>query len=258
MPLAETQDWVFIRGLGRESAHWRPFLELFHKEFPQIRTHCLDLPGTGTRYKEESPLTLNQISAKAREPWLSGPHAHAPIVLVGFSLGGMVAMDWALRFPKNCRGMVVINTSLGSLSPVYRRLRPRAFNIPLRTFKGSRIERQEKLAMAIVSNQTTPQDEALKEWISIQTKHPVSRKTLLRQLVAAASSMPSWETLPFPGCVLVSEKDRMVDPRCSEDLAQKAQWPIYRHEWAGHDLAFDDPQWVIAKLSHWLATPSKS
>jgi hypothetical protein len=34
-------------------------------------------------------------------------------------------------------------------------------------------------------------------------------------------------------------------------LHEKWGWPIERHPWAGHDLPWDDPQWVISQIDTW-------
>jgi hypothetical protein len=39
--------------------------------------------------------------------------------------------------------------------------------------------------------------------------------------------------------------DQMVNPECSQQLAEHWNLPLYTHPSAGHDVFIDDPQWVL-------------
>src|SRR5439155_8075284 len=52
--------------------------------------------------------------------------AESAVWLLGLSLGGMVAFEWARQYPQEVAGAVLINTSLGGCSPPWRRLHPSA------------------------------------------------------------------------------------------------------------------------------------
>ena len=52
--------------------------------------------------------------------------------------------------------------------------------------------------------------------------------------------------------MLTSAADRLVDTRCSHDLARAWQCPIASHSWAGHDLPLDDAAWVARQVCDWL------
>src|SRR5688572_3061907 len=57
-PLARHRNWVFIRGLVREQAHWHDFPELLKSRFPGDQVEFIDLPGNGLFFREKSPLKL--------------------------------------------------------------------------------------------------------------------------------------------------------------------------------------------------------
>ena len=56
-----SKNWIFLRGLSREKAHWGSFKELFEKEM-HAKVHAIDFPGTGDFFKERSPSTIAEIS----------------------------------------------------------------------------------------------------------------------------------------------------------------------------------------------------
>ena len=74
------------------------------------------------------------------------------------------------------------------------------------------------------------------------------RSTFLAQLWAATKFRPPpadpAQRFPERLLVLSSAADRLVDPRCSADLARHYGAEHRVHPWAGHDLTTDDGEWV--------------
>jgi pimeloyl-ACP methyl ester carboxylesterase len=56
-----------------------------------------------------------------------------------------------------------------------------------------------------------------------------------------------------PLLVLSSSGDQLVDPRCSQQLAQAWQAEHRIHPNAGHDLPLDDGEWVAQRVAAWVA-----
>jgi pimeloyl-ACP methyl ester carboxylesterase len=48
--------------------------------------------------------------------------------------------------------------------------------------------------------------------------------------------------------LLCSRGDRLVHPDCSRALARRWQCALAEHPDAGHDLALDDADWVVARI----------
>jgi (E)-2-((N-methylformamido)methylene)succinate hydrolase len=126
---------VLVHGLGSRAEHWLPVARTLARHH---RVVLVDLPGHGAS-ELPAPLTLE----RAREA-LDLALAHAapgPCVLVGHSLGGLVAAAEALEHPERLRGLVLVETALkpqmsptegaallagldrdyaGTLGPIYR------------------------------------------------------------------------------------------------------------------------------------------
>jgi pimeloyl-ACP methyl ester carboxylesterase len=79
----------------------------------------------------------------------------------------------------------------------------------------------------------------------------VSRRNVIRQLVAAANYRGAAPTAKIPILVLTSTEDRLVDPACSRALAAHLGAPVREHPTAGHDLPLDDPDWVVDRIREW-------
>lgn len=56
-----------------------------------------------------------------------------------------------------------------------------------------------------------------------------------------------------PVLIVSSLDDRLVDYRCSRELAQTWYADYVEHERAGHDLPLDEPEWLTSIIKQWLA-----
>lgn len=59
-------EWVFIRGLVRESAHWDEFPQMFARAVPNACVRTIDLPGNGRHWRLDSPLSIRETMEFAR------------------------------------------------------------------------------------------------------------------------------------------------------------------------------------------------
>lgn len=237
--------FILLRGLGRGQHHWMGFAERLAAACPEARVVCLDLPGNGERWAETSPLSLEE-TALGLQRECQRRDLQPPFRVIGLSMGGMVGLAWLGLQPKAIAELVMINSSLASVSPFYHRMLPRAF---LRLLPGLFNPMwRERAVLAVTCNLRRRDAAMLSEWQAIARQQPVSRRNLLRQLVAAARFQPA---APLPGSnirLIASRADRLVDVRCSEALAARWQLPLTLHDSAGHDLPVEDPDWLIDSL----------
>lgn len=240
--------WILLRGLTREHAHWGGFPELLQQAFPEHRFHTVDLPGTGVRYREDSPDGIGDIRKAVGE---QVGHIPAPYSLLALSMGGMVALDWAQHAePGEIQHLVLINTSSG-FSPPWQRMRPGAWPRVLRLLARRELFHRERDLLHLTCNRAVSLD-TVKHWYSIQRQRPVTFANARRQLTAAARYHPVPDR-PLPDAlVLASRGDRIVHWKCSRTLADRWQWTLRIHPDAGHDLPLDDPQWLIRQIHDWL------
>lgn len=253
-----TYNWVFLRGLARETAHWGTFLDEFQKAFPKDKIHALDLPGCGKYFSINSPLSLQKITEHVRKDFLKSGDKGAFTYVVALSLGAMVTIDWITRYPKELAGAVLINLSVGGISPFYRRLRIKALSSVLKIFLASRLEQRERKMLELVSNRPEIYDQVEKEWVGIQKKRPIKKRNGIYQLWAAFTFSPKADLKGKPVLLLSSEKDRLVDTRCSKDIASEWNLELRTHPESGHDLVLDAPGWALSEIQSWIKTKRAS
>ena len=245
--------WILLRGLTREARHWGSFKNQFGKRLAPDKATALDLPGNGEFYQQPSPTSVNAMVDFGRGQLLA-QGVKPPYSLLAMSLGGMVASDWAQRFPQEVDRLVLINTSIKPFSRMTERLRPANWpQLGLLAARWADADYAENTIhrLTCYSNSQCAEDMAL--WRQIRKTAPVSSANALRQLLAAArfssaSAAPRCQVL-----VLSSGADRLVNPVCSTQLAQAWQAEHHSHPWAGHDLPHDDAPWVCARVAGWLS-----
>ncbi|MBL6986782.1 MAG: alpha/beta hydrolase [Methylobacter sp.] len=246
------QNWILLRGLARESAHWGDFVPLLQAAFPTATITLLDLPGTGCFYRDTSPSSIKAIAEQVRRHALDNGNLRQPATILALSLGAMVAWEWMRSYPEDICGATLMNTSFADLSPFYQRLRWQSYkNFVVLTMTRD-VHNREAAILQLVSNRRNQREQTILDWVQIQNQRPISLKNSFRQIIAAATYRPG-NLKPTPPVLLLNgQGDRLVSPACSQAIHHKWNLELRRHPWAGHDLTLDDGAWVALQLKNWL------
>lgn len=235
---------LLLRGLIREKRYWGETISLLEKKGYNVL--CIDLPGLGENADMEFPWTIRQAYLKMRHEFLQKKN-DGPYTIVGISLGGMIALEWANQMPSDFERIIVINTSAMNLGLPWERLKPKAMKYCLQISKEDDIVKREILILKMTTNQGYKDPKIVAEWEEIARTSHYTLQTTLRQL-AAASQFRAPKKLLIPCLVLASQNDHMVSVSCSEKLAKILKAEIRIHPTAGHDISVDDPEWLVAQI----------
>jgi pimeloyl-[acyl-carrier protein] methyl ester esterase len=94
---------VFIHGWGLNSAVWQPSVVALKEHFEVI---TVDLPGFGANVEQSlSPYSLAKVAELVQTAIAK------PAVYIGWSLGGLVASEIALNFPKQVKALITVASS---------------------------------------------------------------------------------------------------------------------------------------------------
>ena len=103
------QPLVLLHGIGSGAGSWAAQLEVLSQNF---RVIAWDAPGYGDSASLPNPKPMAADYAQALHEWLQGLKVHEPIV-VGHSLGALVAAAFAARPDANLKTMVLASPARG-------------------------------------------------------------------------------------------------------------------------------------------------
>lgn len=217
-------DGELFAGLRDTLAPWRPQVSDAH-------THEPSLPAMATR--------------------LLADH-HGPLLLVGTSMGGMLALEAARQAPQRIAGLALLGSSARADTPELIRLRSDAIT---RFEQGG----AEELLRANVLFAFHPQHQSDRPLVEsyVQLVLRAGAAQLIAQnraVMARADLRAALPAIACPTLVLCGEADVLTPPEHSREIA--ALLPNARLEiiaGAGHMLTLEQPARVGVLLAGWLA-----
>lgn len=253
-------NFLLLRGLIRERRHWGRFPVSLEARVPGARTYFLDFAGCGSECERVSPATVHEIREDVRKRFEarieSGEFPRGPWTLVAVSLGAMVGLDWiADRGAHPFDRAILMNTSARDAGPFHHRFSLSLLPSIAKCLVDFRPETYERVILEATSNLPREKWEAeLATQIAWRKEQPITRHTFFAQLYAGAQfRLPP--ALSIPALILISARDRLVSPKLSERIAERYGLPKLSHDWAGHDLTKDDPEWAADRVREFTAAP---
>jgi pimeloyl-ACP methyl ester carboxylesterase len=244
-------DIYLIIGLTKESRHWsEDFLAELKKSLGPIEIHLVDLPGAGKHLEIKSPRSISGIVDKARSHQIFNPKRKRLVIAI--SLGGMVAWDWVTRYPDDFHGFVMINSSLAGVSPVFKRLMPKALYGFIQIALAPKGEKKEKAILKLCSNRPDLSEKILPRWSEIGREANMRLSNVINQLLAAMKFKPG--QLPvLPMLVVAAQKDRLAYYKCSQDIAHltSAKFVLCTDPTVGHAFHVDGPEFLAHEIKTW-------
>jgi pimeloyl-ACP methyl ester carboxylesterase len=173
-------------------------------------------------------------------------------VLIGASMGGMLALEVARQAPERVRALALLGSSARADTPELLQLRGDAIVL----FEQGRMD---EVIQANVLFAFHPNGARRRELVDdyLQAMRRAGATQLVRQnraVMARPDSRPLLPQLRCPVLVLCGEADRLAAPEHSREIA--ALVPGARLEivpGAGHMLTMEQPERVNALLLDWLA-----
>jgi pimeloyl-[acyl-carrier protein] methyl ester esterase len=92
-------DLVLLHGWALHGGMWGPWLDDLERH---VRLHVLDLPGHGHSPWPPGAHDLGDLAAAVF------PHVPSGAAVLGWSLGGMLALELARRHPRHLRALLLV------------------------------------------------------------------------------------------------------------------------------------------------------
>lgn len=246
-------NWVLIRGLGRESAHWGDFKDVLINKRSDDRVHYIDLPGTGVHYSTEAIFSTEDTIDFIQSEFSKIYNQNEQWGIISISLGGMISLKWIEMYPKQFSNVVIINSSAANLSFPFKRLNLKTLGILGHAIISKDSVTREKRLLRAISNNPSISEVAANFNANIFNERPMKIKTICSQIYIGLN-FKAPRIKKHNMLFLNSLCDRLADPKCSERLAKFYNSKLATHPTAGHDIPLDDPDWVIDQISMWMGS----
>ncbi|MBI5762101.1 MAG: alpha/beta hydrolase [Planctomycetes bacterium] len=236
---------VFVHGFPLSRGVWKKQIDALQ---PSYRVIAPDLRGLGESETLPGPTTMEHYAADLHA--LFQKLTTGPVVLIGHSMGGYVALAFARQFPEMLSGLVLVGTKAGADSAhAAAGRRATADKVKI---EGVRVVID---AMAPKMLAADNQDARLAELV-LGFMSPSKPEGVIGALLGMAERPDATESLvdiTVPTLVITGAEDILIPPAESEKLAKAiplAQLSVIPH--AGHLVSFEQPDAFNFVMKNWL------
>ncbi len=248
---------VLIHGLAASLHDWDALIPLLVTT--GYSAHALDLLGHGESAKPPDPAYEMAWLVDHFVGWLDGLKLSEPPVLIGHSLGGYVALEYARRFPERVRGLVLVDPFYAnSQLPALLRL---AYAHPTLSsfFIGHAPGWLIRLSIDIMSMMIGHAGgglHALPEAVRAQSAQDYLRTAPATYAILKAelNLTPYLPSISVPTLVLWGERDRTLTPASFEKLVRQLPNATGKSRDTGHVLHQAESEWFNQQVLSFLGT----
>lgn len=230
---------ILLPGLACDAGLWRhqaPVLaaspHVRHVHVADVHTRCGSLPEMAAQLLAEQ--------------------ADEPCVLVGASMGAMVAMHAALQAPGRVAGLALLGTSARADTPELVALRTQACAL----FAQGRMDEVLRANVLFAFHPDSARRPGLvDEYLALVQRAGAQQLIQQNQAVMARPDLrPQLPRLAVPTLVAVGDADQLTTPEQAAEIAAAIPGARLAHvAGAGHMLTLEQPDAVNRLLLDWLA-----
>lgn len=236
---------VFLHGFPFSRGVWQKQIDALRSSY---RVIAPDLRGFGDSETQAGPTTMAQCAADLRV--LLQQLVAGPVVLIGHSMGGYVALAFVREFPEMLHGLVLVSTKAGQDTAEGA------------AGRRAMAEKVKAGGVQVVVDAMAPkmlaagnQDERMAAQVLgfMTPSKPAGVIGALLGMAERPDATAMLAQIAVPTLVITGADDTLIPPAESETLAQAirgAQLKVIPH--AGHLVAFEQPDDFNRVLTDWL------
>jgi len=242
-------DLVLLHGWALHGGMWGPWLDDLAK---QARLHVLDLPGHG---RSGWPAGVRDLAGLARAVFPAVPRGAA---VLGWSLGGMVALELARQHPRHLRALVLVATTPKFLAgPDWEHGLPPAV---LDEFSQGLTGDYRRTVQNFLALQTRGDERALETLRALRGRLAAhgepDREALAAglRILREADLRDALPRVTLPALVVAGAHDRLTPPGAGRALATSLPGARFQLvERSGHAPFLSHPAEVLGEVTGFLA-----
>lgn len=249
-------DLYLIIGLTKESRHWsKEFLGALQVQLQPNSIQLIDLPGSGKFLDQKSPTSMKEIVREARKQVTFNPENKR--MMIAISLGGMSAWEWVTEYPEDFTHFVMINSSLSGLSPIWKRVQPKAMLQFLKIASASKGKEKERHIVDLCVHNPVKKDYIYPTWVQLGEQATMSLENSFYQVLAGMKFKPV-KSPKIPMLVIAARHDKLAHYTCSEAIAAHAgkvtevKFVMNEDPLVGHGFHVDGPEFLVEQIRAWV------
>ncbi len=236
---------VFVHGFPLSRATWQKQIETLRSSH---RVIAPDLRGLGENDAASGTTTMEQFADDIHA--LLQQLKTGPVVLVGHSMGGYIALAFARKFPDMLRGLVLVATKAGADTPEAAAGR-RATADKVKAGGANVVVDAMAPKMLAASNQDQKMADQVRGFMA--PSKPDSVIAALLGMAERPDSTSMLANIAVPTLVITGADDTVIPPAESEKLAAAIPGAqLKKISSAGHIVAFEQPAEFNRELKDWL------
>lgn len=237
---------LLIAGLGQGTWVWRDVLPALERERPLI---AFEARGTGALADVPARMSIAAMAADARQT-LDGP-AH----VLGFSMGGYVALTLALAAPKLARSLLLFATGGGGPGRV-----PRPRHVADGFIEAVGLSHEEfgrrTLPYTFAAGWAEANPDRFEEILAARLERPTPYETIEAHAAACYGFYANGcdaERIEVPALVVHGDEDLIVPVENGRMLAARLANVTYVElPGRGHNLMLEDPETFVGLVREFL------
>ena len=237
---------LFIHGIGNKGRAWDEVIEKLPKN---IKVVIVDLLGFGESPNPSWALYNARTQARSVLTTIFKLRLRSPIIMVGHSLGALVAVDVARRYPLIVRSLILCSPPFYQLHEDEKRLLPRVDKVLTDIYKTVQKYPEQFLQFAAMAMRY----KLINNDFSVTDKNIDSYMATLEAAIINQTSFEDVSKLKLPIKILHGTLDPVVVARNLKELARDNSNIKLRSVLAGHEIKgrlVDETVIAISQASH--------
>jgi len=233
---------VFINSLGSDLRIWDEVSALLASDFQIL---CYDKRGHGLSDTPPGPYTIGDHTHDLKA--LLDKLAIHKAILIGISVGGMIAQDFAIAYPERTEALVLCDTGakIGTAE---------MWNSRIETIQAQGLA---EVAKTVIDRWFTPtfferHSSEARGYFNMLSRTPTQGYIGTCMALRDADLRPQLKHIKAQTLVLCGDQDLSTPPELGQELAQHLNAPFELIDHAGHLPCIEQPQAMAAKIRAFL------
>lgn len=227
---------VMIRGLGSNLLSWYEQIDELSRHYKCV---VFDNRGAGRTDKPDAPYSIKQMADDTAG--LMDALGIGPAALLGISMGGMIAQEFALNHHEKLRCLILGCTHFGGARVAQS---PPEIVAAVMAGTSATPQQQKQQLQAVFCDNTIDRPEVVEKHNRIRAQYaiPPFAFTLQTQAISAFDASARLGEIHVPTMVITGREDRLVAPQNSKLIAKRIPGAVLKELPGGHLFMAEYPE----------------